>query len=51
VGEDEADIKKGRISVVSPMARALIGKESGEEVAVQTPGGVKRYEILDVRYE
>ena len=51
VGEDEADIKKGRISVISPMARALIGKESGEEVAVQTPGGVKRYEILDVRYE
>ena len=51
VGEDEADIKKSRISVVSPMARALIGKESGEEVAVQTPGGVKRYEILDVRYE
>ena len=51
VGEDEADIKKGRISVVSPMARALIGKESGEEAVVQTPGGVKRYEILDVRYE
>jgi len=51
VGEDEADIKQKRISVVSPMARALIGKESGEEVAVQTPGGVKRYEILDVRYE
>jgi transcription elongation factor GreA len=51
VGEDEADIKKGRISVVSPIARALIGKESGESVAVQTPGGVKRYEILDVRYE
>jgi transcription elongation factor GreA len=51
VGEDEADIKKGRISVVAPMARALIGKESGEEAVVQTPGGVKRYEILDVRYE
>jgi transcription elongation factor GreA len=51
VGEDEADIKKSRISVVSPMARALIGKESGEEAVVQTPGGVKRYEILDVRYE
>jgi transcription elongation factor GreA len=51
VGEDEADIKQKRISVVSPMARALIGKEAGEEVAVQTPGGVKRYEILDVRYE
>jgi transcription elongation factor GreA len=51
VGEDEADIKKGRISVVSPMARALIGKESGETAVVQTPGGVKKYEILDVRYE
>ena len=51
VGEDEADIKKGRISVSSPIARALIGKESGERVEVQTPGGVKRYEIIDVRYE
>ncbi|HEX9397498.1 MAG TPA: transcription elongation factor GreA [Burkholderiales bacterium] len=51
VGEDEADIKKGRISVSSPIARALIGKETGERVDVQTPGGLKRYEILDVRYE
>ena len=51
VGEDEADIKEGRISVSSPIARALIGKESGERVEVQTPGGVKRYEIIDVRYE
>jgi transcription elongation factor GreA len=51
VGEDEADIKAGRISVSSPIARALIGKESGERVEVQTPGGVKRYEIVDVRYE
>lgn len=51
VGEDEADIKQGRISVSSPIARALIGKESGELVEVQTPGGLKRYEILDVRYE
>ena len=51
VGEDEADIKAGRISVSSPIARALIGKESGEIVEVQTPGGVKRYEIIDVRYE
>ena len=51
VGEDEADIKKGRISVSSPIARALIGKESGERVDVQTPGGLKRYEIIDVRYE
>jgi transcription elongation factor GreA len=51
VGEDEADIKEGRISVSSPIARGLIGKESGESVEVQTPGGLKRYEILDVRYE
>ena len=51
VGEDEADIKEGRISVSSPIARALIGKEPGESVEVQTPGGLKRYEIVDVRYE
>jgi len=51
VGEDEADIKKGRISVSSPIARGLIGKEAGEWAEVMTPGGVKRYEILDVRYE
>ena len=51
VGEDEADIKAGRISVSSPIARALIGKEAGESVDVQTPGGLKRYEIVDVRYE
>jgi transcription elongation factor GreA len=51
VGEDEADIKAGRISISSPIARALIGKEAGDEVDVVTPGGVKRYEILDVRYE
>ena len=51
VGEDEADIKKAKISISSPIARALIGKEAGDEVSVQTPGGVKKYEILDVRYE
>jgi transcription elongation factor GreA len=51
VGEDEADIKAGRIFVGSPIARALIGKETGESVQVQTPGGLKGYEILDVRYE
>lgn len=51
VGEDEADIKAGRISISSPIARALIGKEAGDAVDVQTPGGVKHYEILDVRYE
>jgi len=51
VGEDEADIKAGRISYSSPIGKALIGKEAGEEVEVHTPGGVKRYEIIDVRYE
>jgi transcription elongation factor GreA len=51
VGEDEADIKAGRISYNSPIGRALIGKEAGEIVEVQTPGGLKRYEIIDVRYE
>ena len=51
VGEDEADIKEGRIFVSSPIARALIGKEAGDSVEVQTPGGIKRYEIVDVRYE
>ena len=51
VGEDEADIKQGRIFVGTPIARALIGKSSGDSVQVQTPGGVKGYEILDVRYE
>ena len=51
VGEDEADIKAGKISYSSPLGRALIGKESGEKVEVHTPGGVKRYDILDVRYE
>jgi transcription elongation factor GreA len=50
VGDDEADIKQGRISINSPIARALIGKETGDIVDAQTPGGVKRYEILDVRY-
>ena len=51
VGEDEADIKEGRISISSPIARALIGKYAGDAVDVQTPGGTKRYEIRDVRYE
>ena len=50
-GDDEADIKLGRISVSSPIARALIGKEAGDVAEVQAPGGIKRYEILDVRYE
>src|SRR5579864_9448838 len=44
VGDDEADIKKGKISIGSPIARALIGKYAGDEVSVQTPGGVRKYE-------
>lgn len=51
VGEDEADIKIGKISVNSPMARALIGKYAGDIAQVQAPGGLREYEILDVRYE
>jgi transcription elongation factor GreA len=51
VGDDEADLKKGKISISSPIARALIGKCAGDEVEVQTPGGVRRYEVLEVRYE
>ena len=50
VGEDEADIKNGKISVNSPVARALIGKYAGDIAQVQAPGGLREYEILDVRY-
>jgi transcription elongation factor GreA len=50
VGDDEADIKRGKVSIGSPLARALIGKCAGDQVEVQTPGGVRRYEITDVRY-
>lgn len=50
VGEDEADIKLSKVSISSPIARALIGKYAGDEVDVQAPGGVKQYEILDVQY-
>lgn len=50
VGEDEANIKVGKISVSSPIARALIGKSVGDVVAVQAPGGVREVEILDVQY-
>jgi len=49
-GDDEADIKQGRISIGSPIARALIGKEAGDVAEVQAPGGIKRYEIVEVRY-
>ncbi len=51
VGEDEADIKAGLISVNSPIARALIGKMEGDLVQVQVPGGAKNFEIIAVRYE
>jgi transcription elongation factor GreA len=50
VGEFEADVKKGLISVSSPIARAIIGKRKGDSVEVNTPGGGKSYEILKVRY-
>ena len=50
VGEDEADIKSGRISVASPIARALIGKVEGDVAVVNAPGGDKEYEIVEVKY-
>lgn len=50
VGDDEADIKTGRISVSSPIARALIGKSEGDDVTVQAPKGPTDYEIVEVRY-
>jgi len=50
VGDDEADIKSGKISISSPIARALIGKYSGDVAEVKAPGGIKEYEILDVKY-
>lgn len=50
VGEDEADIKLGKISITSPLARALVGKYAGEVAEVQAPGGLREYEILGVSY-
>ncbi|HEB80335.1 MAG TPA: transcription elongation factor GreA, partial [Chromatiales bacterium] len=50
VGEDEADIQVGMISVTSPVARALIGHEEGEVVTVHAPSGIREFEILEVRY-
>ena len=50
VGDDEADIKQGKISVSSPIARALIGKSAGDVAEVNAPGGLREYEVLDVRY-
>ncbi|MEY2825465.1 MAG: transcription elongation factor GreA [Pseudomonadota bacterium] len=50
VGDDEADIKFKKVSISSPIARALIGKYAGDTVEVQTPGGTREYEILEVQY-
>jgi transcription elongation factor GreA len=50
VGDDEADLKLGLISISSPIARSLIGKEAGDVAEVQAPGGIKRWEIVNVRY-
>ncbi len=50
VGDDEADLKVSKISISSPIARALIGKYAGDEVEVQAPAGVRSYEIIDVKY-
>ncbi len=50
VGDDEADIKEGKISISSPIARALIGKYAGDVAEVQAPGGIREYEVLDVKY-
>ena len=51
VGEDEADIKSNLISISSPIARALIGKQEGDDIFLQTPGGAREFEVLEVRYE
>ena len=51
VGEDEADIKQSMISVTSPIARAMIGKEEGDLITVEAPAGNKNYEVVEVRYE
>jgi transcription elongation factor GreA len=50
VGEDESDVKDGKISITSPIARALIGKEEGDVIEVMAPGGAKSYEIVKVKY-
>ncbi|WP_164962084.1 transcription elongation factor GreA [Rubrivivax sp. JA1026] len=50
VGDDEADLKEGRISISSPIARALIGKMAGDVAEVQAPGGVRHWEIVEVKY-
>jgi len=50
VGDDEADIKQGKVSISSPISRALIGKYAGDTAEVKAPAGVREYEILDVKY-
>lgn len=50
VGEDEADIKEGKVSITSPIARALIGREVDDVAQVQAPGGVREYDIVEIRY-
>ena len=50
MGEDEADLKLGLITISSPLARALIGKSEGDTAEVQAPGGIRRYEIVAVNY-
>jgi transcription elongation factor GreA len=51
VGVDEADVSQGKISLSSPIARALIGKEEGDSVAVKTPGGVRNYSIIEISFK
>jgi transcription elongation factor GreA len=51
VGPDESDLQQGKISITSPVARAIVGREVGDEVQVQTPGGVRNYEISAVRWD
>ncbi|MBF0622983.1 MAG: transcription elongation factor GreA [Magnetococcales bacterium] len=50
VGEDEADLDEGKISISSPMARAMIGKEEGDEITVRAPGGVRQFEVLGLSF-
>ncbi len=50
VGEDEADLEKGQISITSPMARAMIGKEEGDEIKVKAPGGTREFEVVEIEY-
>ncbi|MDG2299758.1 MAG: transcription elongation factor GreA [Planktomarina sp.] len=51
VGEPEADIEKGKLNIMSPLARSLIGKEEGDSIDVRTPGGIKSYEIISVNFK